>query len=153
MPLQNRRILTLSSRHEDDAALYPLGERHPDLLLTGTGKPFESLTVESLCAGESSQDDIAISAEALSLQARVARSTGRPQLARNFDRGAELVGVPNHVILEIYELLRPGRASGIDVLLDAAAMLRRDYGAERIATLVEEAARTYESRGLFRRRF
>ena len=143
----------MSSSSDDIAALYPLAEHRPDLLRTGTGAPLESLTVENLAQGRASQADIAIGADALRLQARVARGAGRSRLAENFERGAELVAVPDAVLLEIYELLRPGRAARIEVLLDAATMLRRDYGADRVASLVEEAAATYQRRGLFRRRF
>lgn len=138
---------------DDTAALYPLAERRPDLLATGTGKPLESLTVEAVAAGRLDQADIAISPQALRLQAQVARDAGRTRLAENFERGAELVGVPDHVLLEIYELLRPGRAASVGVLMDAAAMLRREHGAEAVAALVEEAAAAYQRRGLFRRRF
>lgn len=141
------------SSPESDSPLYPLAERRPDLLVTGTGKPLEALTVKALAEGSLGQADIAISPEALRLQAGIARDAGRVRLAENFERGAELVGVPDAVLLEIYELLRPGRAASMDVLLDAAAMLRRDHGAEAVAALVEEAAEAYQRRGLFRRRF
>jgi propanediol dehydratase small subunit len=36
---------------------------------------------------------------------------------------------------------------------DMARRLRRDYDAERIAGLIEEAAEVYERRGLFKKRF
>ena len=143
----------MSSSTEAGIALYPLAERRPDLLSTGTGAPLESLTVENLASGIASQADIAIGADALRLQAGIARDAGRARLAENFERGAELVAVPDAVLLEIYELLRPGRAAGIAVLQEAATMLRRNYGAERVAALVEEAAQAYQRRGLFRRRF
>ena len=143
----------MSSSTEAGIALYPLAERRPDLLSTGTGAPLESLTVENLASGIASQADIASGADSLRLQAGIARDAGRARLAENFERGAELVAVPDAVLLEIYELLRPGRAAGIAVLQEAATMLRRNYGAERVAALVEEAAQAYQRRGLFRRRF
>jgi propanediol dehydratase small subunit len=55
--------------------------------------------------------------------------------------------------MQVYELLRPGRARSRQQLLDAAAALRRDHGAERMAAFVEEAAHAYEDRGLFTYRF
>ncbi len=141
------------SSPEKPSALYPIAEKRPDLLSTGTGRPLADLTVENLAGGSLGQADIAISADALRLQAEVAREAGRVRLAENFERGAELVAVPDDVLLEIYELLRPGRAASVDVLREASAMLRRDYGAEAVAALVDEAAETYQRRGLFRRRF
>ena len=55
--------------------------------------------------------------------------------------------------MEVYELLRPGRAGTKQQLLDAAAAMRKRHGAERIARFIEEAAETYEARGLFTYRF
>jgi glycerol dehydratase small subunit/propanediol dehydratase small subunit len=55
--------------------------------------------------------------------------------------------------MEVYELLRPGRASSKQQLLDAATTLRTAYGAKKIAAFVEEAAETYEDRGLYTYRF
>jgi len=61
--------------------------------------------------------------------------------------------VPQTVIMQTYELLRPGRAKDRQTLLDAAERLRRDHGAERMAAFVEEAAEVYERRGLFTFRY
>jgi propanediol dehydratase small subunit len=55
--------------------------------------------------------------------------------------------------MRIYELLRPGRAQSRDELLAAARELRDQYGAERMAAFVEEAASVYQRRGLFKKRF
>jgi glycerol dehydratase small subunit/propanediol dehydratase small subunit len=55
--------------------------------------------------------------------------------------------------MQVYELLRPGRAKTKQQLLDAAQLLRGRYGAEGMAAFVEEAAETYEERGLFTFRF
>ena len=87
------------------------------------------------------------------MQAEVARLAGRETLARNFERGAELVDAPDDLILAVYELLRPGRAASQNELFEMARRLRDDNGAERIADLIDEAAKIYERRGLFRKRF
>jgi propanediol dehydratase small subunit len=86
-------------------------------------------------------------------QAEIARAAGRPTLAQNFERGAELVDVPQDVIMRVYELLRPGRASSKDELLAAAKELRDAYGAGNVASFIEEAAEVYERRALFKRRY
>ncbi|WP_051341629.1 diol dehydratase small subunit [Azospirillum halopraeferens] len=132
---------------------YPLSEKRPDLVRTATGKPLDSLTLDAIAAGAVGLADLAITPQALTMQAAIARAAGRETLARNFERAAELVGVPQDVILETYELLRPGRAKDKQTLLDAATRLRRDYGADRIAAFVEEAAAVYERRKLFTYRF
>jgi propanediol dehydratase small subunit len=134
-------------------ALYPIGETAPERVTTRRGRPLAQLTLENLQAGQVVHGDLGITAEGLRHQAAVARSAGRPCLARNFERGAELVAAPDELILEVYELLRPGRAKEPGELTRMAMRLRREHGAERVAALVEEAAEVYRRRGLFRSRF
>jgi glycerol dehydratase small subunit/propanediol dehydratase small subunit len=98
-------------------------------------------------------EDLRITPEALTAQGEIARDAGRPTLAQNFERAAELVNVPQDVIMEVYELLRPGRAKSKEQLLAAAGRLRADYGASGVADFIVEAAETYEARGLFTFRF
>jgi propanediol dehydratase small subunit len=43
----------------------------------------------------------------LRLQAGIARDAGRDRLALNFERAADLVAVPQDLILKTYEMLRP----------------------------------------------
>lgn len=135
------------------ADLYPVGEKQADKVRTQGGHRLDELTLENVLAGKLSAADIAISGDALRLQAEVARVVGRHALADNFRRGAELTDVPQDAIFETYELLRPGRAESKQQLLDLAARYRRDHGAEQIAVLIEEAAAVYERRGLFQKRF
>jgi propanediol dehydratase small subunit len=132
---------------------YPLAEKRPDLVRTRGGKKLDDLTLDALEAGDVELEDLRITPDALRRQAEIALAAGRPTLARNFDRAAELVDVPQDVILRIYELLRPGRAKGKADLLDAARLLRGAYEAEQMASFIEEAAEVYERRGLFSKRF
>lgn len=132
---------------------YPIADKRPDLVRTANGLGLDALTVEAVVAGQIAREDIAITPEALRLQADIARRVGRDRLAENFERAAELARVPEDELMAVYELLRPGRATGPEPLLEAAAKLRRDYGADRVAALVEEAADVYVRRGLFTRRF
>ena len=97
--------------------------------------------------------DFGITADGLRLQATIAERAGRPNLAQNLRRGAELVEIPDDVLLEFYELLRPGRAQSAADLRAAANKLRDMYGAKETASLLEEAALVYERRGIFQRRF
>ncbi|HEY7689566.1 MAG TPA: diol dehydratase small subunit [Dongiaceae bacterium] len=132
---------------------YPVGEREPERIKTASGRPLSALSLDRVSAGEVPAADLSITAEALRLQAQVARAAGRAPLAENFERAAELVAVPQAFVLEVYELLRPGRAAGRQELLDAAARLRAEFQAGRMAAFVEEAAAQYEERRLFRRRY
>lgn len=132
---------------------YPISEERPDLIKGRRGKGLDELTLDKLIAGEVTLEDLRITPEALRLQGEVAEAAGRPTLAQNFERAAELADVPQDVIMRIYELLRPGRARSKDDLLAVAAELRDQYSAKRMAAFVEEAAGVYERRGLFVRRF
>ena len=134
-------------------AIYPIGEKQPDRLRTRNGHTLGDLTLDNLLAGNVAGSDFAITAEGLRLQAEIAERAGRPNLAQNLKRGAELVEIPDTVLLAVYELLRPGRAKSVDELKAAADQLRNSYGAKETASLLEEAALVYERRGIFRRRF
>ena len=132
---------------------YPLSEKRPELVRGPTGKPLGEVTLDKLVAGAIGMEDLRITAEALGHQAEIARAAGRPTLAENFDRAGELVDVPQDFIMQVYELLRPGRAQAKADLLSVANTLRANYGAERLARFVEEAAEVYERRGLFTYRY
>ena len=132
---------------------YPLAENRPDLVHDPDGRPLDDITFEKVVAGDIDMTSLRITPDALKLQAEIARAAGRPTLAANFERAAELVNVPQEVIMEVYELLRPGRAGSKDPLIAAARRLREEFGAERMASFVEEAAAVYERRGLFHYRF
>lgn len=124
---------------------YPLATRRPELIKTASGKRLADITVEAAVKGEITSEDLRITAETLHMQAEVAESAGRKQLARNLRRAAELTRVPDERILEIYAALRPYRSTKQD-LLGIAEELERDYGAPLCAALVREAAVVYEQR-------
>lgn len=132
---------------------YPLAERRRDLVRGRRGKSLEQLNLEALESGEVILEDLRITAQALELQAEIARTANRSKLAENFERASELVDVPQDYLMEIYELLRPGRARNKAALLDVAQNLRLTYQAVRMAKFIEEAAEVYQARGLFASRF
>jgi propanediol dehydratase small subunit len=132
---------------------YPLAEKHPEIVRGKRGKDLDAITLEAMLEDRVTLEDLRITSAALRQQAEIARAAGRDTLAANFERGAELVDVPQDTIMRIYELLRPGRAQSPGELLAAARELRDQYGAEGIAAFVEEAAAVYERRGLFKKRF
>lgn len=132
---------------------YPLAEKRPDLVKGKRGKPLDELTLDAVLDGRVTMEDLRITGTALAQQAEIARAVGRPTLAQNFERAAELVEVPGETIMKVYELLRPGRARSKAQLLAAARELRDSRGAHRMAAFVEEAAEVYERRGLFNKRF
>jgi glycerol dehydratase small subunit/propanediol dehydratase small subunit len=132
---------------------YPLAETQPQSVTGPRGKRLSDVTLDAVLDGSVTMEDLRITPDALLAQAEIARDAGRPTLAENFERAAELVNVPQDVIMQVYELLRPGRAKTKQQLLDAARMLREEYAAARMAAFVEEAAATYEERGLFTFRF
>jgi propanediol dehydratase small subunit len=132
---------------------YPLAETQPESVIGPRGKRLSDVTLDAVLDGSVTMEDLRITPEALLAQAEIARDAGRPTLAENFERAAELVNVPQDVIMQVYELLRPGRAKTKQQLLAAARMLREEHAASRMAAFVEEAAATYDERGLFTFRF
>lgn len=136
-----------------DISHYPLAENMPERVTGQRGKPLEDLTIEAVIGGDIEMEDLRITPHALLQQAQIARAAGRAALARNFERAAEMTRIPQDTIMEIYELLRPGRARSISSLHDAAQRLRSEFDAPLLARLIEQAASTYEARGVFRTRY
>ncbi|MDT8855507.1 diol dehydratase small subunit [Paracoccaceae bacterium Fryx2] len=132
---------------------YPLAETRPDRVQGQRGKTLDEITLAAVLAGEVTMEDLRITPQALHDQAEIAADAGRATLALNFARAAELVAVPQDLIMSTYELLRPGRARGKQDLLDRAALLRDTHAAPAIAAFIEEAAEIYEKRGLFTTRY
>jgi propanediol dehydratase small subunit len=132
---------------------YPVAEKDPESVKGARGKPLASITLDAVVQGEITIEDLRITPEALRTQAEISRDAGRPKLAENFSRAAELVDIPQDVIMQTYELLRPGRAKSKAELEAAAHTMRIKYKADRIAAFIEEAAAVYETRGLFTKRY
>jgi propanediol dehydratase small subunit len=126
---------------------YPLLEHAGDKLQAFSGRPLSEITPEAIASLTSG--DLRIQAETLRLQAQVARQAGYDQLAANLLRAAELTVVPNQEVLQIYDLLRPHRAS-FEQLMQLADRLEQTYQAAENARFVREAADTYQKRGLLR---
>jgi propanediol dehydratase small subunit len=129
---------------------YPLSVNRQDLLRTPTGKPITALTMDAVVAGELTAEDLRIAPETLQLQAELAESVQRRQLAQNFRRAAELTAVPDAEVLAMYNALRP-RASSKAALIGIAENLEGKYGATVCGALVREAAEVYERRDLLAR--
>lgn len=126
---------------------YPLGEHEKDSIRSKTGKRLDDINLEAVIKGKITADDIKISKETLIKQAQVARSVDNVQLGENFERAAELVDVPDDVIMTIYNKLRPNRSTKQE-LLDIADELKSKYKAVKCANLVLEAVDIYEKRGV-----
>lgn len=106
-------------------------------------------SLDDVRAGAVSMADVRIGADTLRRQADVARAHGNPQLAENFERGAELTALSDAELLAVYEQLRPHRSTADELEAIAADLSAR--GGERTAALVREAAAVYGRRGLLRR--
>lgn len=66
----------------------------------------------------------------------------------NFQRASELVNVPDDVILDMYNKLRPNRSTKKELILMAQELLQK-YSAPHCAKLVLEAAEIYEKGEFF----
>ena len=93
----------------DPSRDYPLGTSRPDLIRTPGGIPLDELALydDRVVATE-----LRATPETLRLQAEVARAAGRPQLADNLLRAAELAPLPDEPE-QLATRLRELRASGI----------------------------------------
>ena len=123
---------------------YPLSEKRPDRLTTPSGVSWKDIDLQSVLDGTLSMNDLRIAPETLELQAQIAESAGRRQLAENLRRAAELVKVPETRILEVYQALRPGRSTPSQ-LERLAGELESEYRARRCARFLREAAQAYHS--------
>jgi propanediol dehydratase small subunit len=132
---------------------YPLAETRSGRIKGQRGKSLDDITLDAVMAGKVTMEDLRITPQALADQAEISRAANRPALAFNFERAAELVGVPQDFIMSSYEMLRPGRAKSREQLLEVANTFRQACKAERMAKFIEEAADVYERRGLFTYRF
>jgi propanediol dehydratase small subunit len=131
----------------DPIADYPLGTQRPDLIRTPGGLGLEELTLDALRSGRLDASEMRATAETLELQAEVALAAGRAQLAANLERAAELTGVPDEVILEVYTALRPHRSTA-DELERWADRLEEEFQATMTAAFVREAGAVYAKRNL-----
>ena len=132
---------------------YPIAETQPSKVKGKRGIALSELTMDAMLEGRVALEDLQITPEALLKQAEIAKSVGRATLSGNFERAAEMNKLPNSEVMEIYELLRPGRAGSKSTLLEAAQKIRSRYSAEGLAEFIEEAAEFYDKRGLFKKRY
>jgi propanediol dehydratase small subunit len=124
---------------------YPLASKRPELVKSASGLSLEDIRLEKVVSGEITFDDIKIRPETLEYQAQIAESMGRPHLAGNLRRAAEMTRIPDQRVLEIYNALRPYRCTKKE-LLDIADELETQFGAAICAAHVREAADVYEKR-------
>jgi propanediol dehydratase small subunit len=129
---------------------YPLGQKRRDLIRTATGLSLDEITLDKVTSGKITFGDLKIRPETLEYQAQIAEACGRPQLASNIRRAAELTRLPDERVLEIYESLRPYRSTKKE-MLEIANELESRFQARICAALVREAAEVYEKRGRLRK--
>lgn len=129
---------------------YPLAQKRPELVNSPTGKQLKDITLESIKDNSVKPEDVRISGEVLELQAQIAEANGKKQFAMNLRRAAELTRIPDEKVLEIYDLMRPNRATKAQ-LLDIAKDLESKYSAFITAKLVREAAEVYDQRNILKK--
>lgn len=134
----------------DPTADFPLGTKRPDLIRTPGGLRLDEVTLDALRAGRLEARELRATSETLRLQSEVALAAGRSQLAANLGRAAELTGVPDDTILELYTALRPHRSTA-EELERWAQRLEDELDAPRTAAFVREANAVYAERNLLRR--
>ena len=119
---------------------YPLGQNEADTITSKTGKKLSDITLDEVKRGNVQAEDIKISPEMLKRQGQVAKEADNPQMEANFQRASELANVPDEVILNMYNKLRPNRSTKTELVLMAQELLEK-YSAPHCAKLVLEASR------------
>jgi propanediol dehydratase small subunit len=117
---------------------------------TASGRTLDELNIEALLADKLTAEDFRISGETLHRQADAADAAGYRQLAENLRRAAELTGISNQEVLNIYNALRPNRSTYTE-LITLADRLENNLDAPLTAAFVREAAEVYRERGILRR--
>jgi len=128
-----------------NVADYPLGSKRPDLVKSASGLGLADITLEKVVSGEIAFEDEKIRPETLEQQAEIAKSAGRPSIASNLKRAAEMTRIPDERVLEMYNALRPYRSTR-DELLAMASELETKYQATVCAEFVREACEVYGKR-------
>ena len=126
---------------------YPLGEHEKERITSRTGKKLTDITLEEVRKNHITSEDIKISKEMLKAQGQVAKEMGNDPMDKNFARAAELVDVPDDLILKMYDKLRPNRSTKLELVQIAHELLEK-YNAKNCATLIMEAVEVYEKRGI-----
>jgi propanediol dehydratase small subunit len=129
---------------------YPMMLHAAGAIRTSNGRRLTEITMENVESGVLSAEDMGIDAQTLLGQAKIARQAGLSQLATNLTRAAELTAVPNATLLEMYEMLRPGRSSFKELTVLATTM-EEQFNAKENANLIREAAAVYRERGMLKR--
>jgi propanediol dehydratase small subunit len=118
-----------------------------DRVRTKSGRTLDELTIDAVLAGELTIEDFRISGDTLRRQADAAAAAGYRQLAENLRRAAELTRLSNQELLDVYDALRPGRAT-YDQLIELAERLEKERQAVLVAAFIREAAEVYLERGI-----
>ena len=143
----SKKIESVSANGRYTVADYPLMEKHRDIIKTPTGKPLADVTLDAVSDGRIDIEDVRISAEMLLNQADIAESAGKRQIAENLRRAAEMTVIEDDVVIKMYDMLRPNRATR-QQLTEMAETLKNKYHAHRLAELVTEACEVYDKRGI-----
>ena len=125
----------------------------PERCAARAARRFDEITLEGVMAGDVTMEDLASRRRRCSPRPRWPAPPAGRRWRPISSAAAEMVGVPQDVIMQVYELLRPGRAKGKDELMTAAESLRETHGTPRLADFVEEAAKVYSRRGLYVERY
>jgi propanediol dehydratase small subunit len=111
--------------------------------------PASDLTLDNVRLGKVQAGDLTIRRETLLAQAALAEAHGYPELARNFRRAAELTAIPNDVLLQTYEKLRPHRATYYQLLAISQEIAAR-YDAPETGEYIRHAAEAMQAKCLLK---
>lgn len=136
-----------NSKNEFSINDYPLGKKHFNSIKTKTNKLLSDITINNVSNNLIDNKDLSISSKTLLMQSEIAASDNKIELSKNLKRAAEMVSIPDEKLIEIYDILRPNRASEEEIL-KIASELETQYNAIDTANLLKQTCHVYKKRGL-----
>ena len=81
--------------------------------------------MDAVMRNQIAPDDIRFKRNALCTGTGGKNENGNDPMEKNFERAAELVDVPDDVILKMYDKLRPNRSTKLELVLMAQELLEK----------------------------
>ena len=135
--------------YESKTANYPIMEKCSENVRPVSGRSIDEINIENVLERKLTLEDGRISRETLRMQAQIAAEAGYKQISENLIRAMELVSVPDEVVLDTYNAMRPYRATK-DELMEIAETFEKEYNSPSTASFIREAAAVLEKKKMLK---
>ena len=128
---------------------YPVMEKCPEKVRPVSGRSIDEINIENVLKKKLTLEDGRISRQTLDMQAQIAAKAGYRQVSENLIRAMELVSVPDEVVLDTYNAMRPYRATK-EELMAIAKTFEKEYNSPSTAGFIREAAEVLEKKKMLK---